>query len=73
MTTLIDLTGQQFGSLTVISRARNTFDACGTLRTQWKCKCKCGKTTIVKSRYLRRGSTKNCGQCYKKEWYENYE
>lgn len=61
MSNFIDLTGQQFGYLTVIKRVENVGKA-----TRWLCKCKCGKEKIVYGTNLRRGLTKSCG-CYRKE------
>jgi 5-methylcytosine-specific restriction endonuclease McrA len=60
---LIDLTGQTFGKLYVIERI-------GTSKTGgcalWRCKCSCGKETIVTGSTLRNQTTKSCG-CYIKE------
>jgi len=53
----IDLTGQRFGRLTVISRAENAKR--GSAR--WHCKCDCGKVTIVVAGSLKSGNTKSCG------------
>ena len=58
----IDLTGQKFGRLTVISRAEND----KTNHVRWFCECDCGITTIVKAQSLRSGATQSCG-CYNKE------
>jgi hypothetical protein len=60
---LIDLTGQRFGRLTVVSRAPNY----GT-SAAWFCICECGKTLENKIRAadLRKGHTKSCG-CLAKE------
>lgn len=55
---LIDLTGQQFGKLTVIKRAQEN-DNSGHL--MWECQCECGKTVVVRSNSLRYGKTKSCG------------
>lgn len=52
-----DLTGQVFGRLEVISRAKN--DKWGN--AQWLCKCSCGKEKIVRGRTLMTGMTKSCG------------
>lgn len=52
----IDLAGQCFGRLTVVSRAENN----GT-RAQWMCRCDCGNTSIVVGKDLRNGRTKSCG------------
>ncbi|MCK4640622.1 MAG: hypothetical protein KAU06_04730 [Candidatus Marinimicrobia bacterium] len=60
----IDLTGQRFGKLTVISLALKPANLKGNQR-YWKCKCDCGKETIVLGASLKRG-TKSCG-CLVKE------
>lgn len=52
-----DLIGQRFGKLVVIERAENTKEC----RAQWLCKCDCGKTKIIKGKYLLNGDTKSCG------------
>ena len=52
----IDLTGQKFGKLTVITR-----DFSHKRRAYWICKCDCGNTTIVPSCDLRNGHTQSCG------------
>lgn len=64
MAGLKDLTGQQFGRLTVIARAEN--NAQGS--AQWLCKCSCGNPEykIVRSTHLISGSVKSCG-CLMKE------
>lgn len=55
MSKLIDLTGQQFGFLTVVSHVPDSKPA------KWLCRCVCGKETIVSGSNLRRGHTKSCG------------
>lgn len=60
MSRLLDLTGKRFGRLLVRSRVGTNTPV------QWKCKCDCGKTTIVVSQRLREGQTKSCG-CFHKE------
>lgn len=57
----IDLTGQRFGRLVVVSRAENK----GQM-SRWNCVCDCGNTTTVYSSNLRRGYTQSCG-CYRHE------
>ncbi|MCL2636949.1 MAG: hypothetical protein FWD48_01130 [Oscillospiraceae bacterium] len=57
MSKLIDLTGQRFGRLTVVSRAENA--KCRVAR--WKCLCVCGNTTFTRNDYLIKGKTKSCG------------
>lgn len=55
---LKDLTGQQFGYLTVLKRAPSN-----TKRNevQWICQCKCGNVKIVTGKCLRQGETRSCG------------
>lgn len=53
----INLTNQKFGKLRVIKRADNTSDN----KVHWRCKCDCGRTTVVRSASLRSGDTKSCG------------
>jgi len=54
---VIDLTGQRFERLFVISRSENSKSGA----SKWNCICDCGKKTIVDSHNLRRGSTRSCG------------
>ncbi len=62
MAKIINLTGQKFGRLTVISLfGRDTRG-----ETIWQCKCDCGNTTNVLSSNLRKGRTKSCG-CLQKQ------
>ena len=61
MSKFIDLSGQKFGRLTVISRAKsNTRDA------RWLCKCICGNEKIILGYNLKNGITKSCG-CLQRE------
>lgn len=58
----IDLTGQKFGRLTVISfdgKARNG-------HSRWLCQCDCGNKVTVSYEALKKGDTKSCG-CYLSE------
>lgn len=57
MGTLIDLTGQRFGHLTVVERVGS--DKWGV--AIWRCKCDCGAEVVVSGGKLRRGHTKSCG------------
>ena len=57
----IDLTGQKFGILTVVSRNVDKISPCGQKYTTWDCVCDCGNKTIVSSNNLRRGHTNSCG------------
>jgi len=54
---LIDLTGQTFTLLRVVSRAPNS----PTKKIRWRCVCKCGKAATVLGTSLRRGETRSCG------------
>lgn len=54
---LVDLTGQTFGRLTVVSRAENSNGG----KARWLCKCECGNDCIVHASALRSGNTKSCG------------
>jgi hypothetical protein len=58
---MIDLAGQLFGRLTVVSRA-------GTAGGEvlWACKCECGGRKNVRGYCLRKGLTRSCG-CLQKE------
>lgn len=55
--TIIDMTGQRFGKLTVIgdSGERKNEQVC------WTCICECGNTSTVRGANLRRGKAKSCG------------
>lgn len=62
---LIDLTGKEFGWLTVVGLDHmKRID--GHNRPFWKCLCKCGQYTVVTSNSLKNGSTRSCG-CYRKK------
>ncbi len=58
----IDLTGQRFGRLVVVSR-------CGKYKNgnaTWNCHCDCGNSVVVDGYRLRKGLTKSCG-CLRNE------
>lgn len=57
----IDISGKQFGRLTVIRQAANVGQ-----KRHWHCLCLCGTTTSVAQCKLVGGHTKSCG-CYKRE------
>lgn len=63
---LNDLTGKRFGRLFVLNREETKKSPGGNKRTMWKCKCDCGKETIVWSYSLTSGKTTSCG-CYQLE------
>ena len=52
----LDLTGQRYGRLTVLAPAENVGG-----RTAWRCRCDCGRETVVRTSRLRSGHTKSCG------------
>ena len=52
----LDLTGQRFGKLTVVSRAENI-----GRDTAWLCRCDCGGEKAVRTANLRKGRTRSCG------------
>jgi len=54
---LIDLTGQRFGKLTVLEKQPPRSDG----KTRWLCACDCGETYIATSYDLRSGPAKSCG------------
>lgn len=54
---LIDIIGQKFGRLTVVSRSEN--DPRGNAR--WLCRCNCGVEKVVLAQSLRKGATVSCG------------
>lgn len=59
---LRDLTGKQFGKLTIVSRAPNK-----GRRVTWNCKCSCGNIAIVRQDDLISAKTRSCG-CLHKKW-----
>lgn len=63
---VVDLTGQRFGKLLVISEANIRVRQNGAKETTWLCKCDCGNETIVRASALNTGNTKSCG-CLQKE------
>ena len=57
----LDLTGQKFGRLEVISQEPSKNG-----RAMWLCKCDCGSVAVVMGKLLRNGGTKSCG-CFREE------
>ncbi|CZY44048.1 hypothetical protein ACLB5K_004550 [Enterobacter hormaechei] len=53
----IDLTGNQFGKLTVLTYANK--DKSGV--SMWLCSCECGTEKVIRSNALRSGRTQSCG------------
>lgn len=63
---LVDLTGQRFGKLTVIKRAEDSLTKSGKKLVAWVCKCDCGKKCVIRSTNLKSGNTTSCGCVAKK-------
>ena len=64
---LNDLTGQRFGQLTVIERAKDYISPDGFSKAaMWRCRCECGNETTVIGRNLKNGAVKSCG-CWRRE------
>lgn len=62
MGTFIDLTGQQFGKLTVLCRAGKDHTC-----VAWLCRCSCGNEKVISGATLRKGKARSCG-CTMHEW-----
>lgn len=60
MSRKLDLSGQQFGRLSVSEEADPPF-AESKPNTWWRCECDCGKVTVVRTISLRAGDTRSCG------------
>lgn len=58
----VDLTGQTFGRLLVLSRSVDNEQG----KPMWACQCSCGQTKDVRGIDIRRGTATSCG-CYRKE------
>ena len=54
----IDLVGQKFGHLTIIS-----FEGSKYSHSQWKCKCDCGNECVKSIAYLHRSKYLMCDEC----------
>lgn len=61
----LDLTGNQYGWLTVLRRADVQQLGKNNNRTYWECLCDCGTNTIVQTDHLVNGHTRSCG-CMKR-------
>ena len=58
---IIDLTGQRFGRLVVLSRQGSVGK-----KVAWLCLCDCGNKKVIESGNLKTERTKSCG-CFQKE------
>lgn len=60
---MVDLTGKQFGRLTVLRQhGKNAYS-----QVLWLCRCECGNQYVVMSSNLIAGHVKSCG-CLLREW-----
>lgn len=57
MSKVIDLTGREFGRLTVIQRSGSNKDG----RATWLCICECGEITVKTGKLLLNGHCRSCG------------
>lgn len=67
--TLIDLTGQRFGSWTVVTRGADAVYSRGNF-TRWLCRCDCGAVKNVRACHLRGGHSLGCHDCRPTGWYD---
>ncbi len=56
----------KFGRLEAVNKDTVYYSEAGNPRTNWICRCECGKTVSVNISKLRNGHTKSCG-CLQKE------
>lgn len=61
-----DISGQRFGRLVAIEHAGRVVNQNGFRTTLWRCKCDCGKESIVRYPLLVTGNTRSCG-CLERE------
>lgn len=61
-----DLTGREFGKLTVLSRAQNRITNAAVSKVVWLCECSCGTKKEILGDSLRSGGSRSCG-CTAKE------
>ena len=61
MPKMVDLTGQKFGSWTVIKRAQDHISNSGNRFTAWTCRCECGTAKDVVANSLLGGRSMSCG------------
>lgn len=63
----VDLTGRQFGRLTVLGISHRDIHG----HIQWKCQCSCGGTKNIAGLSLKKGASTSCG-CFQKENVQTY-
>jgi hypothetical protein len=62
----IDLTGREFGRLTVLGISHRQRRSRRTLVIHWQCRCICGTETSASTSDLRSGNTQSCG-CFRRD------
>ncbi len=62
----INLTGNRFGYLTVITETEPTKSPSGRINRRWLCLCDCGKESVKNQHNLRSGGVVSCG-CHQKK------
>lgn len=65
--TIVDITGQTFGKLTVIKQDDSDYDRTDGIK--WICKCECGNTVSILGSRLRTGATRSCGCNHKTPYH----
>lgn len=65
---LKDFIGKRFGMLTVIG-----YEGKRAGMHRWRCKCDCGKETVVGQTLLQTGKTKSCGHLQREIYAENLQ
>lgn len=66
----IDLAGNKYGKLTVISRSDDYISPSGHREVCWKCLCECGNIVNIRAARLKNGTTRSCG-CLRKDLEKN--
>lgn len=66
MLAILDLNGQRFGMLQVVTKAGYLTRPSGQRYIAWECKCDCGGKILVCGDSLKRGRTSSCG-CLRRE------
>ena len=73
----LNLLGNRYGKLVVISDAGSKLGSCGKKFTKWLCQCDCGKQKEILTSSLLRGRTLSCGclktNCHKIHGYSKTE
>ena len=63
----IDITGEKYGRLTVLSKSNPYIGPSGKPLTMWECLCDCGTKTIVQAGKIRSGHTQSCGCLFREK------